>query len=352
MLLEYSITVWCSYQLYDAFNRGGMVMIEKFFTSEIVNWFNRNIRINLKTKTSTINVYEYRLNKYIIPFFRGKRVNEVDSEVIQEFVSTLDNERTGSPLAASTVYGIVSILFDFFNYCVEEDIIRYNPCKRVALPKRKRRKVVTLTKRERLAILDQIEKKPQSRSRLVLVALHTGMRLGELSSLRWEYVDLNDRIIKVKTTKARVRNENCIDSLINSDTTINKTKVVITEPKTDDSVREVPVSSIVLRQLEAQKEYDSEYVFPKTNGEGYDNRSIQKYFTSLANSLGIQEKSFHTLRHTFATNALESGMDIKTLSQILGHSNVTTTLDYYIHPNEKYTKKAMEMASSYIGKRQ
>ena len=330
--------------------QGGKIMIDKLFTSEIMDWFDKNIRIKLKTKASTIDGYEYRLKKHIIPFFEGRQLREIKREDIQEFVCTLENERTGEPLAANTVFGITTILFDFFNYCMEEDLIRRNPYKRIELPKRKRKKLVTLSLRERAAILDRIEIESKSRSRLVLVAMHTGMRLGELSSLRWEYVDLKDRVIKVKTTKSRVRNESCVSSPLSSETSTSKTRVVITEPKTDDSVREVPVSSIVMKQLKEQKKYDSEYVFPKSNGEGYDNRSLQRYFSKLTNSLGIQDKSFHTLRHTFATSALESGMDIKTLSQILGHSNVTTTLEYYIHPNEKYTKNAMEMASSYIGK--
>jgi len=325
-------------------------MIDILFTSGIVDWFDKTIRINIKTKTSTSDGYEYRLNKYIIPFFKEKKLKEVTSNDIQEFIFSLENEKTGKPLAPNTIYGIVTPIFEFYDYCVEVEMIKNNPCKQVILPKRKQKKVVTLTKRERLAILKQIEKKPQSRSRLVLVALYTGMRLGELSSLKWEHVDLDNGLIKVKTTKVRVKNDDHMILCTDLNKIICKTKVVITEPKTVDSTREVPISKVVMRELKEQRKYGSEYVFPKSNGIGYDNRGIQKYFSKLVNSLGIQGKSFHTLRHTFATNALESGMDVKTLSRILGHSNVNTTLNYYIHPNEAYTKKAMEMASSYIGK--
>ena len=319
-----------------------MIIIDILFTSAIMDWFEQDIRIKLKTKTSTNDGYEYRLNKYIIPFFNEWKLSDITGGDIQNFIFTLENERTKESLAANTIHSIAMLLFDFFAYCTSEEMIKSNPCNKVVLPKKKRRKIITLTKRERSAILRQIEKKPQSRSRLVLVALHTGMRLGELTSLKWEYVDINNGVIKVKTTKVRVRNKE-------GDNETSKTVVMITEPKTEDSIREVPISSIVLEQLKEQKVYESDYVFPKTNGEGYDNRSIQKYFSLLTTSLGIQDKSFHTLRHTFATNALESGMDIKTLSAILGHSDVTTTLNYYVHPNEKYTKKSMEIASRYIG---
>jgi len=327
-----------------------MIIIDKLFASTIMDWFNENIRIKLKTKTSTYDGYEYRLKKYIIPFFKEKKLNEVTSEDIQEFVLALENERTGKVLAPNTIRSIMTLLFNFFAYCVAEEMVQHNPCSKVELPKRKRKKIVTLTKRERSAIQRQIEKKPQSRSRLVLVALHTGMRLGELSSLKWEYVDFKNKIIKVNTTRVRVRNKDCDNSIDGLSCEMNKTLVLITEPKTDDSVREVPISSIVLEQLKEQKQYESEYVFPKSNGEGYDNRGIQKYFKELIASLDIRDKSFHTLRHTFATNALESGMDVKTLSEILGHSDVATTLNCYVHPNEKGIKRAMEIASTYIGR--
>ena len=330
-----------------------MIIIDKQLTSAIVDWFDKNIRIKLKTKTSTYDVYEYRLKKYIVPFFKDKKLSEVTSEDIQEFVLTLENERTKEALAPNTICNITMLLFDFFDYCMVERNIRCNPCAKVVLPKKKRKKVETFSKRECSAILRQIEKKPQSRSRLVLVALHTGMRLGELTSLKWEYVDLPNRVIKVKTTKSRIRNKgnrNIKESSICSGDAVGKTIVVIAEAKTEDSIRQVPISSLVLEQLKEQMIYDSDYVFPKSDGSGYDNRSIQKYFKELTVSLGIQDKSFHTLRHTFATNALESGMDIKTLSEILGHSDVATTLNYYVHPNEEHTKKAMEVVSKYIGK--
>ena len=334
---------------YRSLIEGGVIIIDKQFSSTIMDWFNNNIRIKLKTKTSTHDEYEYRLSKYIIPFFKDRELSEIAGEDIQEFIITLENERTKEALAPNTIRCIAMLLFDFFDYCMTEEILKQNPCDKIVLPKRKRRKVVTITKRERSAILRQIEENPQSRSRLVLVALHTGMRLGELTSLKWECVDLKNRIIKVKTTKVRIKNKGTNNFSSDLDST-SKTVVVITVPKTDDSERVVPISSVVLELLKEQKAYESEYVFAKSNGKGYDNRSIQKYFKKLTESIGIQNKSFHTLRHTFATNALESGMDAKTLSGILGHSNVTTTLNFYVHPNEKHTKRAMEAASKYIGK--
>ena len=329
-----------------------MVIIDLLFTSAILDWFNENVRIKQKTKTSTNDGYEYRLNRYIIPFFeeRDKNLEEVTSSDIQEFISALENKKTGSPLASNTIRGIAMLLFDFFEYCTEEEMIKKNPCNKVELPKRKRKKVVTFTKRERIAILRQIEKKPQSRARLVFVALHTGMRLGELTSLKWECIDFKNKVIKVRTTKVRVQNKKNVDFPYESQDIPRKTKVVITDPKSDDSIREVPMSSIVIEQLKKQNEYKSEFVFPKSNGEGYDNRGIQKYFEKLTVALGIQDKSFHSLRHTFATIALESGMDVKTLSGILGHSDVSTTLNCYVHPNEIQTRNAIEVASAYIGK--
>ena len=322
--------------------------MKTMFTSSIESWLSEIVRI--KVKPSTYDGYEYRFRRYIKPFFINRIVEEVTSKDIQEFVSTLVHEKTKLPLSPTTIHGIVNLVSDFYDYCLTKDLVDKNPCLQVTLPKRKQKKVVVLNNREQKVILKELQDRCDSKAHLVLVALYTGMRLGELCSLRWEYIDLKNRIIVVKTSKRRIKNndKNKIEKFSNAK--VKKTREVITSPKTDDSEREIPIASVLLQVFEQQSALESEYVFPKKNGKRYDNRSLQQFFSECTRKSGIKGKSFHSLRHTFATMAIESKMDVKTLSIILGHSNVNTTLNLYVHPNEKYIRESMEVLATYIAK--
>lgn len=167
------------------------------------------------------------------------------------------------------------------------------------------------------------------------MALLTGMRLSELCALSWNNVEINNKLIHVCESTRRIKKG-------------NNTIVIIDTPKSDTSIRSIPITNYISNILKKLNTLNSYYVFPKKNGERYDNRSIQKYFGLVIKELGFKNKTFHTLRHTFATTAIESGMDIKTLSIILGHSSVSITMDLYVHPNEQHMRKAMENVFSKI----
>ena len=314
--------------------KGGMIIMNTYFDKQIDNWLNNHIRV--KVKPSTYDGYDYRVSKYLAPYFKEMKIEEITSNDIQIFISTLKNEKTNEKLSANTIQGIFRTMAYFYDYCVESNKVDKNPCMKVFLPKSKVKKITTFTKIEKQIIIETVKKQAKPRSYLVLTALLTGMRLGELCSLRWENVDMRNGLIHVQTTNRRIYTED------------NKTKVVTTSPKTDYSRRIIPISKHLLEVLKGLKKANSEYVFYKSNGNGYDNRGIQKYFRLLLKDLGISGKSFHTLRHTFATTAIEARMDVKTLSMMLGHSSVTTTMNLYVHPNETHTRKAMEDLSSYM----
>ena len=314
--------------------KGGMIIMNTYFDNQIKSWLNNHIRV--KVKPSTYDGYDYRVSKYLSPYFKEMRIEEITVDDIQIFISTLKNEKTNEELSANTIQGIIRTMAYFYDYCVETNKVDKNPCLKVFLPKGKAKKITTFTKREKQIILETVKKQAKPRSYLVLTALLTGMRLGELCSLKWKNVDMKNGLIHVQTTNRRIYIED------------NKTKVVTTSPKTDYSMRIIPISKHLLAVLRSLRKTESEYVFCKTNGKGYDNRGIQKYFRLLLIDLGIAGKSFHTLRHTFATTAIEARMDVKTLSMMLGHSSVTTTMNLYVHPNETHTRKAMEDLSSFM----
>ena len=150
----------------------------------------------------------------------------------------------------------------------------------------------------------------------ILLALYTGLRIGELCALKWE--DFTDNKIHVNKTMQRLK----------SDT--EKTEVMILPPKTSSSDRVIPVMSALAPIIEKYRRTNG-YVLTRPNGKFTEPRLLQHRFAKCIEACGIENAHFHALRHTFATRCIESGMDVKSLSEILGHTDVKTTLNKYVH---------------------
>ena len=170
----------------------------------------------------------------------------------------------------------------------------------------------------------------------MLLCLYTGMRLGEVCALRWEDVDLAGRIITVSRTVQRLYMEGF------------QTKTVLweSEPKSEHSRREIPLSDAVLELLVRLRGPDEgTYIF---GGEKpVEPRTMQNHFKKILRETGLEERSFHTLRHTFATNCIEGGTDVKSLSELLGHSDVQITLNRYVHPSMDSKRKYLDVLSAF-----
>lgn len=173
----------------------------------------------------------------------------------------------------------------------------------------------------------------------------TGLRRSELLGLRWEDVNMNTGIISIRNTIMRQRNFENEDS---------KTKIVTGKPKTKKGNREIPLPPSIFEKLklhkEAQEKHKQEYeavwkesglVFTSEVGTNIEPRRLLDTFHKLLTKAGLKKRGLHTLRHTFATRAVESGMDVKTLSEILGHEDISTTLNLYVHSSEEIKKESM-----------
>lgn len=167
----------------------------------------------------------------------------------------------------------------------------------------------------------------------ILLALYTGIRIGELCALRWD--DFLENGIRIDKTMQRLKSAS------------EKTEVMILPPKTSSSDRVVPVMAALVPIIEKFRR-TSGYVLTRPNGKFTEPRLLQHRFAKCTEACGIENVHFHTLRHTFATRCIESGMDVKTLSEILGHSDVKTTLNKYVHSSLELKQSSIDKLSLMI----
>lgn len=267
------------------------------------------------TKQRTYEKYKRQIEIHIAPYLGGFELSELTPLVLQRFI--VDFGKNG--LSFNTVSGIVSLLKASLKRAVQAGVTDKEFSSAVVRPKGKERQVECFSKEEQKKIERFISDKNNRKYFGIILTLYTGLRIGELLALTWRDVDLNKGLITVS--------KSCRDSWKNG-----KYVKIIDTPKTESSVRVIPIPYRLLVHLEALKKTSkSAYVVEGKGKYGAEIRSYQNTFGLLLKRLDISHKGFHSLRHTFATRALECGMDIKTLSEILGHKNPSITLKRYAH---------------------
>lgn len=202
-------------------------------------------------------------------------------------------------------------------------------------------KIVYLTKYEQEKVEKLLYKKKGLKALGIFMCLYTGLRIGELCALKWKDVDLDNKCYSVNHTVQRVKN-------LDKNATY-KTKLIVSKPKTFSSQRIVPIPDFLIPMLKKYKNDDNIFVF-SDKMLPRDPRTFESYFERLLKKCKIDNINFHALRHTFATRSLEAGMDIKTLSEILGHSSYRITLDIYVHSSFDLKKDSLNVLVSYLNK--
>ncbi len=158
----------------------------------------------------------------------------------------------------------------------------------------------------------------------LLLCLYAGLRIGEICAMRWKSIDLCEKTLSVNATMQRIQLADAQDG--------KRTAVIETAPKSGDSCRTVPIADFLIDRLREKNHFAPDSYF-LTGSERYiEPRSYENFYKSALSASGIAKNNFHTLRHTFATRCIESGVDIKTMSELIGHSTVKMTLDFYVHP--------------------
>ena len=283
-------------------------------------WLNKYCKLSLKIRS--FNKYDNFINLHINPILGEYEITEITSDILQDFISLKlkeGNLKTKGALSSNTVFGIASVLKQGFKFALMQDLIIKDPTLSLKLPQATEKEVQALTRDEQKAIEEYCLKHNKSNYLGIVICLYTGIRLGELLALTWEDINFEDKLLYIKKTS--------YTSKVNG-----KNQIIIDKPKTKKSNRIIPIPNKLLVLLDIQKRASScDYIIATKQNKMVDTRSYQRTFESILSKCGIKHYNFHCLRHTFATRALELGMDIKTLSEILGHTNVAITLNRYAH---------------------
>ncbi len=282
-------------------------------------WLEHYIKPAAKEKT--IFYYTVIVEKHLNHDLGDYELEELTPFRIQQYVTTLTrkgNILTGKGLAANTVNSIVTVLRGALKQAYELGILSEYSADKIKRPKSKEKQITCFTLEEQKEIEHAVLDDKRLKMFGVLLTLYTGLRIGELLALEWTDIDFLKGEINVS--------KSCHDSKREGEYCR-----ICEEPKTETSKRIVPIPKQLIPLLrEVKKKNRSIYVV----GDGDKVISIRSYqcsFSLLLNKIGVAHKGFHSLRHTFATRALECGMDVRTLSEILGHKNPTITLNRYAH---------------------
>jgi len=286
----------------------------------LYKWLDNYIKPAMKQKTVTR--YSEIVKAHIAPKLGAYEVNEINPFMLQRFVTNLlqyGNTRTGKDLAPSSVNGIITVVQDSLKTAKLLGIADEYVADKIKRPKIEERQVTCFTKCEQQRIEQEIMFGKKTQLYGVVLCLYTGLRIGELLALTWEDIDLFRGTLSVSKSCHDGKDKNGVYGKI------------METPKTATSKRLIPIPKQLMPFIkEWKKKSRSEYIV--SNGEkNISLRGYQRMFERLLIRLGIEHKGFHALRHTFATRALECGMDVKTLSEILGHKNATVTLNRYVH---------------------
>ena len=274
-------------------------------------------------KARTYSRYEGLITMHITPALGKKNISELGRREIQEFLTQQKrdgNIRNGKKLSATSTNMMLSVLNLAFEYACDMEYIEENPCIRVRRTKAETKRVEAFTIKEQRAIEREISGAEDRRLQGILLCLYTGLRIGELLGLTWNDVDFERGVIKITKTVYREKDKNGVWRLC-EDT-----------PKTRSSMRVIPLPKYIVKMLKSAKTgAKSAYVVENKKGEQMSIRSYQYIFEKLTERAGVRKLNFHALRHTFATRAIECGMDIKTVADIMGHQNASITLNRYAH---------------------
>lgn len=299
------------------------------------------VYIKKKVKSSTYAQYVSVVNSHILPYFRNVYLSEITNECLDNFVHELTHfgRKDGKGgLAPKTVGDILVIMKNILHYAQKRgENVRVEDWES-GIKKEKHRPRV-------LSIYEQQKFMKYLRNNLdidrlgVILCLYTGLRIGELCALKWEDILIEEQTIYISKTLQRIRT-------FSEGST--KTHIVVSTPKSQSSIREIPLPVFLIPMLEKYQKEPNTYFLTGKKERFIEPRLMEYHFDRYIKESGLEKATFHDLRHTFATRCVELDFELKSLSEILGHANVNITLNLYVHPSYECKKMNMQKLETIV----
>ena len=286
-------------------------------------WFSG---IKHRIKESTAANYRMKAEKHVLPSFGEKKIDEITADDLNSFIQ----EKLAEGLSNRYTSDIIVLMKSMFKYAVQVHHI-VNPMDYVCLPKREKPEIQLLSETDQRKLQEYVAKNKSRTSLGIAIAMGTGIRIGELCALQGADIDIANRVLTVRKTLQRIQ---CSDG-------IAKTKLIVSAPKSESSKRQIPIPECLLDFLKQFKTGSEEYLLSGTE-RAIEPRTMQYRFRKILRNVKLPSIHFHALRHIFASTCVKLGFDIKSLSEILGHSSVEITLNRYVHSSFEQKQMYME----------
>lgn len=303
---------------------------EDIILNDLFDQWESDVRNHVRK--SSYCFYETILEHHLRPYFGKLQVKQLDAATAQEFIISKQNEDLSTTYIRS-----ILILFQTILKATQSQYQGTFQIPALQLPKPAKKMPDIFTVQEWRCLEEYLKRQTDDFSFGILICMYTGMRIGELSGLRWEDYDSRNTQFKIRRTVYRIKNTEYRE---NSDTP--KTVLCIGIPKTSTSMREIPLPLCLQDDLQTRQKAPETYVLTGTK-RCMEPRNIQKRYKRLLKQLELRYLNFHCLRHNFATLSIQNGSDCRTVAEILGHSSVNTTLNIYVHSDIDQKRKCLEL---------
>lgn len=280
-------------------------------------------------KQSTISAYTLLVENHLLPYFG--EYDTINEEDVQTFVL----KKLDDGLSIKSVKDILIVLKMIIRFGEKNKWLASHLALDIKYPTdRERKEIEVLSRNDHKKIISYIQDNFTFRNLGIYICLNTGLRIGEICALKWGDIDIDNGVISVRQTIQRIY-------IIEKD--IKRTELIIDTPKTKNSIRDIPMTKELKKIIKHIKPIINNAYYVLTNEEKpTEPRTYRNYYKQFLSSLNISLLKFHGLRHSFATRCIESKCDYKTVSVLLGHSNISTTLNLYVHPNMEQKQKCID----------
>lgn len=289
-----------------------------------------------RVKSSTYIRYKNSIENHIKPQLGKYPLNKISTSLMEKFmITTMTDGRLDGKggLSDKSISDIMTIIKDTFRFAQSHGAVTICNFDHLKI-KRSNKEMRVLSREEEKRLVSILLTDIDTYKIGILISLYTGIRIGELCALQWKNISLHQKTIRIEQTLQRLQKDDTTDVI--------KTHIVTSSPKSYGSLRIIPLPEFLVEILEPFVSNPNCFLLSSSRSKIVEPRTMQNRFKVIIRKGGIIDANYHSLRHTFATRCVEAGFDVKSLSEILGHSSVKITLDKYVHSSFEQKRLCME----------